>query len=138
MRDFLIVGTTNCMSYKVNEDDVISKKVQFSHRCRYFLDEHKNEVDMGTAVGWITTFETIDKQEVIYSTTHTDFKFIDGTNIRFFERCEDMRADDYDVMAVPISFLWKDTSNYEYISFINPWVDGIARYKRLIVKRKQI
>lgn len=136
MKDFLIIGTTNSMTYKINEADTIAKKIQFSHSNRYFTDPVGNRVDKGIGAGWITTFTPVDKTEVEYTTTHQEFETIDGTDVRFFETCDQMREDDYDIMAVPISFLWKDTSKYDFVKFINPYVNGVARYKRLIVKRK--
>lgn len=137
MKDFLIIGTIDSMTYKVSKEKTLKKEIQFSHSNRYFNAPNGNKVDMSGAAGWITTFQPIGKQEVEYSEMQQEFKTIDHTDIRFLETCNQINENDMGLLAVPIGFLCKDTSKYDMLSIINtPFVEGKARYKRIVIKKK--
>ena len=157
MKDFLIIGNLNAVTYKqvfplIKDGQVkLGASIHSGDRpfevredyplrsAGFYVDADERRYIRVNGVRWFTTLPTKDYPPIILTKHYNpaDYPKYDNYNAIEVSRTKDIPRDYYGVMGVPISFLDKwCPEQFEIVDAENqPEVGGAMIYKRLIIRR---
>ncbi len=139
-KDFLVVGSLNAVSYKDVFKYIKNNTIQIGFTSgRLSFDTPKLD-NKCVYILWYTTLPIAkhNKELILYKhyTPELYPKYDNYDAINVDKTCD--IPEDYDgAMGVPISFIEKYNPNqFDIIDKLNPVVNGVSKYKRIIIKNK--
>lgn len=156
-RDFLIVGNKNAVTYNSVFKLIRDDKVRLGYGGLTILtDPSGAERKDGSLSRWFTTLPVKKRKEdlILYKTyNETDYPKYDNYDAINVDKVKDIPIDYDGVMGVPITFIDKyNPDQFEIVGLTlksfsgeyytggldieNPVVNGVAKYRRLLIKRK--
>lgn len=157
-KKFLVVGNKNAITYKVVFDLIRDNRMWLGYSNISILDlPDGTERKDGGLSRWFTNLEIKKRYEdlILYKTyksaDYPDYDNYDAINV---DKVKDIPKDYDGVMGVPISFIDKYNPNqFEIVGLTlksfsgeyytggldteNPVVNGVAKYRRILIVRKQ-
>lgn len=156
-RDFLIVGNKNAVTYNSVFKLIRDDKVRLGYGGLTILtDPSGAERKDGSLSRWFTTLPVKKRKEdlILYKTyKETDYPKYDNYDAINVDKVKDIPINYDGVMGVPITFIDKyNPDQFEIVGLTlksfsgdyytggldteNPVVNGVAKYRRLLIKRK--
>lgn len=151
MKDFLLIGNTNAVTYKeffpllkegkAGPGYTFNKKMYFIIRddaTEYARIEDGKKLAGVNSCAWYTTLPTPGRRklELTKSYTPEEYPTYDNYSAINVDKVKDIPYDYDGLIGVPISVMEYDLSNFEILDRENcPVLNGEKIYKRLIVQR---
>ena len=148
MKKFLIIGTINAITYKEIFPYIKSGEIDCGYKCNKpitFKNPYEYK-DLRVVIVWWQNLKEPEKQYVELTKDYVDgeYKKYDNYDAINIDRSSDIPRDYFGTIGVPISFLNKLNRNqFEITGLMQSWdkgipyVNGKAKYARLLIRRKK-
>lgn len=135
-KEYILVAPFTVVQHLINE--LINEKIWCKGICNKFIYEDTIKcINNGV---WMSNIFIGELPDMPLTTSIRDIKqeFIDGTEILNIDKCSEIPYDYNKEMAVPITLFKKLSYNqFRVLGMINhPYLNGKAKFKRLVVKLK--
>jgi hypothetical protein len=139
-KDFLVVGGLNAVSYKDVFKYIKNNTIQIGFTSGSISFDTPELDNKCVSILWYTTLPIVKHNEelVLYKHyTPEEFPKYDNYDAINVDKTCDIPADYDGAMGVPISFIEKYNPNqFDIIDQLKPFVNGVAKYVRIIIKNK--
>ena len=140
-KDFVILGNMNAITYKEVFPYIKENRIGLGYLNgnKTFKTPAGTEQKFGN-IFWYTTLPISKHNEELILYKHytpEEYPKYDNYDAINVDKTCDIPADYNGVMGVPISFLNKyNPKQFDIIDKLEPFVNGVAKYKRIIIKNK--
>ena len=165
MKDFLLIGNMNAITYKEIFPLIKNNKIRtgykgFSGGMNFFVDEpnydaskekQASKISDGKIVKnisgciWLTTLPTSNKKKLILTKKYNSALYprYDNYNAINVDKIKDIPYDYDGVMGVPITIFQYDLDNVEIVGEKTKngkatKINGKEKYRRVLIRRKQL
>lgn len=147
-KDFLVIGSLNCVSTKQLFPYFKDNKIFIGlNNLKFFINKEKDLIEFGN-INWFTSLKTNNKKSIIFNKENKEYEKYDNYDAINIDKIKDIPDDYYEEMGVPITFMLYNQDEFDIIGLdyyltkekngklSRFFINNKEKYARIIIKRR--